>query len=473
MKKKLLAAVLCLSMVMTLLGGCGSGGGEDAAESEETEAASDTDSDAAETSGDEGPVELGLMLWEASEAETEPIDNGIANYEAASGNTVVKSTVPWSEYHGRLRTLMAAGEAPDVFWLNPEYQIDFILDGQLCDLTELVQTEYNWDDFIPASQQKMMYTDQNGESHIYGIDVCDVGTMFFYNVDMFEAAGYSQDSMPLTEEEMWTWEEFVEIMQNVTQYDENGEVTVYGTTNFEEAMSLYSTLEMLTSAGANWFNDDFTEAVGMTSEPTIEVLSKIKSLRTEYGVAPDPNVIGVSTNLSAIQQFANEQVASIYIGSYSLCELATYDVNYDVCLPPMITDDYDYSPICSANLYYVWANTEHYDEATEFLKYLTSDDFGVPLYEAGLWMPNKLSAYDEAVYEYMDGDIYPEHWDDLLWRFTEADCRWFDHMVNTEQVYDVTQYYLEDYFYNDADLEESLSSMQEEVNSHLSEVYGS
>lgn len=66
---------------------------------------------------------------------------------------------------------------------------------------------------------------------------------------------------------MWTWDEFIQIMQDVTQYDEQGNVTVYGTTNFEEPMSLYSTLEMLTSAGANWFNDDFTEAVGMTSDP--------------------------------------------------------------------------------------------------------------------------------------------------------------------------------------------------------------
>lgn len=467
MKKKLLAVFMSVCMISAVLGGCGG---------KETEPAGEPQEASGEETGEDSEVpaesvELGLMLWEASEAETEPIDKGIANYEAASGNKVVKSTVPWSEYHGKLRTMMAADEAPDVFWLNPEYQVDFILDGQLCDLTELVETSYDWDDFIPASQQKMMYTDAEGQDHIYGIDVCDVGTMFFYNVDMFEAAGYSQDSMPLKEEDMWTWDEFVEIMKNVTQRDANGDVTVYGTTNFEEPMSLYSTLEMLTSAGADWFNDDFTEAVGMTSDPTVEVLSKIKSLRTEHGVAPDPNVIGVSTNLSAIQQFANEQVASIYIGSYSLCELATYDVNYDVCLPPKITDNYDYSPLCSANLYYIWANTKHYNEAAEFLQYLTSDDFGVPLYESGLWMPNKLSAYDGPVEDYMAGDVYPEHWKDLLWRFTSADCRWFDHMVNTEQVYDVTQYYLEDYFYNDADLKTSLTSMQEEVNGLMSKVY--
>ena len=319
----------------------------------------------------------------------------------------------------------------------------------------------------------MQYTDKDGVSHIYGVDVCDVGTMFFYNVDMFEEAGYSADDMPLTKEDMWTWDEFLGVMEKVTKKDASGNVEVYGTTNFEEPMSLYSTLEMLTSAGANWFNDDFTQAVGMTSDPTIEVLSKIKSLRTEYGYAPDPNVIGVSTNLSSIQQFANEQVASIYVGSYSLCELATYDgINYDVCLPPQITDNYDYSPIASANLYYIWANTKHYDEAAQFLKFLTSDDFGVALYKSGLWMPNKLSAYTSgAVLDYMDGDVYPAHWKDLLWRFEEADCRWFDHMVNTEQVYDITQYYLEDYFYNDADLETSMSSMQDEVNSLLDAVY--
>ena len=86
-------------------------------------------------------------------------------------------------------------------------------------------------------------------------------------------------------------------------------------------------------------------------------------------------------------------------------------------------------------------------------------------------MPNKLSAYDGPVEEYMAGDIYPEHWKDLLWRFTTADCRWFDHMVNTEQVYDVTQYYLEDYFYNDADLMDSMTNMQNEVNALMNEVY--
>lgn len=467
MKKRLIAIALCLVLAASMLCGCGSS--ESASQQDAAPAQAETET----ASATKEPVELGLMLWEASEAETEPIDKGIANYEAASGNKVTKSTVAWSEYHGKLRTLMAADSAPDVFWLNPEYQIDFILDGQLCDLTELISTAYDWNDFIPASQQKMQYTDKDGVSHIYGVDVCDVGTMFFYNVDMFEEAGYSSDSMPLVKEDMWTWDEFIEIMQKVTKRDENGDVLVYGTTNFEEPMSLYSTLEMLTSAGANWFNEDFTQAVGMTSDPTIEVLTKIKSLRTEYGVAPDPNVIGVSTNLSAIQQFANAQVASIYVGSYSLCELATYDgINYDVCLPPMITDNYDYSPIASANLYYIWANTKHYDEAAEFLQYLTSDDFGVPLYKSGLWMPNKLSAYTSGdVLEYMDGDIYPEHWDDLLWRFEEADCRWFDHCVNTEQVYDVTQYYLENYFYNDADLMESMTGMQEEVNSLLDAVY--
>ena len=258
--KQAIALLLAVYMLLAVLAGCTAKtttDAEPAPSTTEQETSSETQTPAEAEQA--GPVELGLMLWEASEAETEPIDRGIKNYEEASGNKVTKSTVAWSEYHGKLRTLMAADNAPDVFWLNPEYQIDFILDGQICDLTELVNTAYNWDDFIPASQQKMMYTDANGESHIYGVDVCDVGTMFFYNVDMFEEAGYAQEDMPLTKEDMWTWDEFIQIMQDVTQYDEQGNVTVYGTTNFEEPMSLYSTLEMLTSAGANWFNDDFTE----------------------------------------------------------------------------------------------------------------------------------------------------------------------------------------------------------------------
>ena len=117
-------------------------------------------------------------------------------------------------------------------------------------------------------------------------------------------------------EDQWTWDEFVENMKKLTKV-EDGKTVQYGTSNFEEKFSLYTTLELLGSNGAKWFNDDYTQAVGIDSEATRDTLTKIKELRTVYGVAPNPTAVGVDTSHSPTQMFMTGQVASIFVGSYA------------------------------------------------------------------------------------------------------------------------------------------------------------
>lgn len=462
------SAAFLLAMAMLALAACSGSGGTpppSSAPAESSTAADTSSGDSAAATGDQ--ITLKFMMWEASPAETAPIDEGFQKFMDANPNiTVEKSTVPWAEHHPKLRTMMAAGTAPDVFFLNPDYQRDFINNDELLDLTDLFSQFYEFDDFIPSSQNKVTTTVEGfDEPRIFGVDVCVVGPVLFYNKDMFDAAGVPYP--PVKEEEMWTWDEFVENMKKLTVV-EDGKTTVFGTSNFEEPMSLYTTLELLGSNGAKWFNDDFTQATGIDSDATRDTLTKIKELRTVHGVAPDPNAIGLSTNLSGIQLFMAEQVASIFIGSYSLTELSTSDINYGAGLPPKMADGYN--PIGSANIYSIWAGTQYPEQSLELVSFLTSMDFGSSLYKAGLWMPNRHSMYtEEKKAEYLTPDVYPENWSELAWRWENCDARWFDFMVNTNEVYDVTAECLEAYFYNDESLDEVLPDMQGRINALISQ----
>jgi ABC-type glycerol-3-phosphate transport system substrate-binding protein len=105
---------------------------------------------------------------------------------------------------------------------------------------------------FPSSREKIQ-VEAGGKTHIYGVDVCTVGPVLYYNKDMFDAAHVPYP--PTDPAQQWTWDQFVGYMKQLTKVV-NGKTTQYGTANFEEGMNLYTTQEMLASNGTAWFNAD-------------------------------------------------------------------------------------------------------------------------------------------------------------------------------------------------------------------------
>lgn len=104
------------------------------------------------------------------------------------------------------------------------------------------------------------------------------------------------------------------------------------------------------------------------------------------------------------------------------------------------------------------------------MQYLTSVDVCSDVYKTGLWMPNRVSLYKEENQDkWYNPEVYPEGWLDMTWLWTEASLRPFDHLRNTDEIYDTCTVYMEDYFYNDGDLDSILPEWQEEVNALLEE----
>lgn len=403
-------------------------------------------------------IELTFMSWEASPLESKSIQAGLDGFRAAHPNVTVKYvTSPFAQHHTKLRTMMAAGTAPDVFYLNPDYQRDFIAAGQLMDLSDRFGDLWDINDFIPSSREKIR-VGEGDDAKIYGVDVCTVGPVLYYNKKMFDAAGVPYP--PTKKEDQWTWDQFMENVAKLTKV-ENGKTVQYGTANFEENMNLYTLQVMLASNGASWFNDDFTRAVGIDSPETRDTLQKIKALRTK-GLAPDPSAIGLDSTNSPTQLMLTGRLATLFMGSYGLQELAASDIDIGAGLPPKMSGFY---PMESCNIDAVWSGSKHPKEAAELVKYLTSMEFATPIYKSGLWMPNRLSMYEPGKLEtWYDPKVYPAGWIDMKWLWTEGNLRWFDKLRNTDELYSITADALQSYFYSDADLDVMLPELQKRVN---------
>lgn len=411
------------------------------------------------------PVTLTFWGWTASDFEAKAIQNGLdAFQEQYPYITVEYMTVPSADYHTKLKTALASGSGPDVFYLDATQCNDFVSAGLLADLTD-VAADFTAN-MTEASLQKVSMKGEDGNTHVYGLDICNVGPVIFYNKDLFEAAGV--EPMPTKWDERWTWDEFVENMKKLTIVDESGNTTQYGTCNFEEQYSLYVLQELLDLNGANWYNEDMTAAENVDSEESKEVIENIKALRAEYGVAPDPNAAGSDTGNSPTAMFLTGQVASIAIGSYALQEIAQSDINYGVGLFPTFGKDDSDSFMVSADMKCINIQSEHQEEALLLAEYMSSSDFGIPIYQTGLWMPNQKDLYEEEnIDSWFNTEVYPEEWRDLIDVFYNAKDKPTDKLSNVNSINDAVDEEMQAFYYADQDADTTLQNIESRINSIL------
>lgn len=113
----------------------------------------------------------------------------------------------------KLQTMLAAGDPPDVFYLESERVADFASKGLLADVDGFLDADQqagaadaiDMDDFFPAVVDAFRYDGQQvGRGALVGLpkDFTTVG--FYYNKNLLRRAGVSEPPA-----EGWTWDEFI------------------------------------------------------------------------------------------------------------------------------------------------------------------------------------------------------------------------------------------------------------------------
>lgn len=200
--------------------------------------------------------------------------------------------VPGSQYQTKLKTLVAAGEPPDVFVCGDvffAYLRPFLSD--LSDLARRDSSEVDLPDFYPAVQRAM----QPG-GHIYFLPQWFNVSLLYYNRRLFNDA---KEPYPTAD---WTWDDYAATAKRLTR---NGTWGSNVTTGWWGEW-----LTLVHGAGGDLFNPAMTRCT-LDSPEAIQGLTFYRDTIGKFGFAPPPGE-GPSTG------FASDKIAMDYGGHVGL-----------------------------------------------------------------------------------------------------------------------------------------------------------
>lgn len=355
------------------------GGADDAdngAETEDADAEAEGDDASGEASG--GDVSLRWRTRPDNDAETNLYSDVSGQIDDAWDGVTLEYEPGGSEtssYQDVLRTEIAGGTAPDVFWIPGTDIADFATRGLIMDLRDMAESSdaYAGDDaYYEGPMELLTYdpeTDTSGPS-LWGVPR-DVSTFAFYlNNDLIAEAG-APDPRELAEAGEWNWDSFREVAEAVDGLGED--IAGFGINNWWANPGVW-----INSAGGSFFNEDRT-ASNVGSDESMAGLEFLSGLYQDG--------LGVPYGEDSQPPFQAGQVGMQLTGRWSTPAYRENTFDWDVVNVPD-------GPAGAINwtfwgAYVVNANTEHPEEAFELVTRLTDGEVQASIAELGANIPSR------------------------------------------------------------------------------------
>lgn len=341
MKRKLTAAILCVSMVTGLaLTGCGNSADEPKEETPKVDAETAGTLDPEEVEG-----EITFTAW-GSDAELECDQAVLDAFAKKYPNVKVHFEPINDDYLTKVETMMLAGEAPDVIYGHPKYFQKWASQDLLLDLTPYFENNkdfFNEDVYATNIYDAFTY-DGKYVSTVNGADTF----LLFYNKDLFDDAKVDYPT------EEWTWDDFLAACEKLTiDKDGDGETDQYaispcsGRENLEAFMAAF---------GGEMYDDvnNPTDVV-VDSEENAKALQMWHDLIFKYGYAPDAEGSEVVNG-----GFDGGQIAMDVDGVYQCVYRSGVDFNMGLAALPMEEENAHYVSLMAG---YCVPKTTKYPEA--------------------------------------------------------------------------------------------------------------
>jgi multiple sugar transport system substrate-binding protein len=349
-------------------------------------------------------VDISMMGW-GSPLEQENVENGLTVFQEANSNISVEWIHVPDEYDTKLKTAIAGGNAPDVFWATNLQ--DFVAIGAVKDIS----TELAADPILGAPDyflepQETERATVNGKW--FGIGSCWVAPHIYYNTDLLAAAGVEPPSTDPTL--AWTWDQFLEAGRLLTNDSEGrhpgdegfdiDNVTQWGvswpTFFIALAAAIYSN-------GGYTYGTDYTSGWGMPE--SIEAIQRVADLQLVQQIAPVPAAFE-QMGMDAWTALATGNVAIIIDGSWALQDIAKLDFAFGAGVLPVLQEP---ATVMLAHCHVISSDTDQPEAAWSLLQYLSSNEYQLGLCQAGLWLPSHTSLLtEEGLGEWLTPDVHPE-----------------------------------------------------------------
>lgn len=278
----------------------------------------------------------------------------------------------WSEYINKILTSVAAGDAPDIINIATE-GIEFGLSKDLfLPLTNYIDQDTSVQELIADIDPNLIEGfSKDGETYLLPNNWNAM--MMYYNTQIFEDAGIERPA------DDWTWDEFLDISQQLTTGSGGDQVYGFGLQTYT-----FAYLPWLYSNGASTASDDLAEPT-LDSPEMIESLQFLQDLVLKHKVAPDP--AGASSN----DLFTAGRIA-MTAAPANLSATLSGDASsppYDILPMPQNSTR---ATVFGAAGFSIFPGSKNQDLAWELLKELASQDVQQAWAEAGTSNPTTLTA---------------------------------------------------------------------------------
>ena len=222
--------------------------------------------------------------------------------------TIEMDVMPWATFNEKLPAAIAAGNAPDFVLCSSGYYAPYVEAGSFQDVSDFYELpEVNADDFDKNVVDLLYYDDL-----CVGVPMQMVSHYFYWDKDLYEAAGLDPESPPET------FEELVENAKLLTDKSKNQYgfcVPVNNNVTAQYTMYAY---------GGGYVNEDETEAV-FNSEENVKAFETLKTL---YECSPKD---------SDDNTYISGQLAQFINGPWIINGLRENEINYGVKAVPACT----------------------------------------------------------------------------------------------------------------------------------------
>lgn len=353
------------------------------------------------------PITLRFVVWDGDEA-LKVLKKEVASFEKAHPNIKVKlENVDYNYYFDKLLTQYAAGVAPDVAMLNPDFFQRYSSRGALLPLNPFADKAF-FDQYYPSILRAQSVADGKSSDgkivdektkvsktcYVLPRDIAPIAIVY-YNKQALDKAGIPHP------DGSWTWDfkphpedpkDFTTILQKL-QKKQGGKVVGWGLVpdGPEQLIDIFSF-----SQGARYADNPEDPTKLLYDDPRVlNAFQHYADLATKDRLIPSTVALG---GTSARQMFTQGKVAMMLSGIWITPQLrqeiakpSEGGFDWDIALAPAYRNGPDGKPFRAFSTggsgYAIMAKTPHPKEAWELTKWMAGPQGMLAMAKAGIAQP--------------------------------------------------------------------------------------
>jgi multiple sugar transport system substrate-binding protein len=345
------------------------------------------DPNAEEQASRTGTIRLQVWAHAGQQAERDVLLSQVERFNQQSGEVDVQLTfIPERDYNAQVQAAAIAGDLPDVLEFDGPYLYNYIWQGHLLPLENLLPSTLVRD-LLPSIATQGTYN-----QHLYSVGAFDSGLGLYARKSALDAIGAR---IPSNAAQAWSIAEFNTILSKLAEQDPDRAVLDLKL-NYSGEWFSYGFSPILQSAGADMIDrKDYRHSQGVLNSPAaVAALQHLQDWITTGYI--DPNLDDAA--------FANGRVALSWVGHWAYPGYKQAWPNDLVLLP--LPDFGQGSKTGQGSWNWgVSRTSRHPHAATQFIAFLLNVDEVLRMSDANGAVPGTRSAVERSDLYGGDGDL--------------------------------------------------------------------